>query len=87
VARLYLDHNVASSLALLLEVAGHDVVTTRVTGEARATDDALLLSSVRASRVFITHNRKDFRLLHDAWTIWPAVFGIALPPPSGHPRP
>jgi hypothetical protein len=83
VALLKLDHNVASELAVRLERSGHDVVTTRVTGEPRATDDALLLSSVRTNRLFITHNRDDFRLLHDAWTTWPAAFGVALPAHPG----
>ena len=82
-ADIYLDHNVSSELVLHRDVAGHDVATTRVTGEARASDDVLLLASVRANRLFITHNRADFRLLHDAWTTWPAAFGLKLPPHPG----
>src|SRR5688500_17899770 len=46
-------------------------------------DDVLLLTTVRLSRIFVTHNRTDFRMLHDAWVTWPAAFGMALPPHPG----
>ena len=52
-------------------------------GGARLTDDALLLTSTQAGRVFITHNRDDFRMLHDAWVTWPAAFGMAFPAHPG----
>ena len=67
VAQLSLDHNVSLKLAPLLEQAGHGVLTTRDIGGAQLTDDALLLASTQAGSVFITHNRDDFRMLHDAW--------------------
>jgi hypothetical protein len=73
----------AADLALLLEVAGHDVLVTRDIGGARWTDDTLLLSAVRNGRIFLTHNRGDFRMLHDAWVTWPAAFGLAFPPHPG----
>jgi hypothetical protein len=82
-ARLHLDHNVSLRLALLLGMAGHDVVVTRDLGRSRSTDDTLLLSSVQAGRIFVTHNRRDFRLPHDAWLTWPAAFGMALPTHPG----
>jgi len=63
-------------------MAGHDVISTRDVGHERS-DDALLLYSVQAGRVFVTHNRLDFRMLHDAWLTWPAAFGQALPPHPG----
>ena len=81
--RLQLDHNVSLKLPPLLEAAGHDVIAVRDVGLARATDDALLLSSVRTDRIFLTHNRRDFRLLHDAWITWPAAFGLTLPAHPG----
>ena len=82
-ASLYLDHNISLRLALPLRAAGHDVVTARDLGLTRLTDDAKLLSAVRVGRVLVTHNRRDFTLLHDAWLIWPAAFGLALPPHPG----
>lgn len=82
-ARLCLDHNTSQKLAPLLEREGHDVAVTRDVGGDQATDDALLLATTQLGRIFITHNRKDFKLLHDAWITWPAAFGMALPPHPG----
>lgn len=83
-ASLYLDdHNVSLHLAPPLRAVGHDVVMARDLGLTRLTDEAQLLSAVRAGRVLITHNRRDFTLLHDAWLTWPAAFGLALPPHPG----
>jgi hypothetical protein len=82
-AGLYLDHNVSLHVAPPLRAAGHAVVMARDLGLARLTDDAQLLSAVRAGRVLITHNRRDFTLLHEAWLTWPAAFGLTLPPHPG----
>ena len=82
-ASLYLDHNISLRLAPPLRAAGHDVVTARDLGLTWLTDDAQLLSAVRVGRVLVTHNRRDFTLLHDAWLSWPAAFGLALPPHPG----
>jgi hypothetical protein len=83
VGRLLLDHNISSGLEPLLGRAGHDVLATREPGGERWTDDALILFAVQQRRVFLTHNRSDFRLLHDAWVTWSAAFGMALPPHPG----
>ena len=82
-ARLCLNHYISLKLAPLLERAGHDVAITREVGGDRATDDALLLVATQSGRIFITHNRNDFRLLHDAWLNWPAAFGMVFPPHPG----
>jgi len=78
-ARLCLDHNVSRDLGVLLDRDGHDVVTVRDISGDRLPDDALLLMTVRLDRIFVTHNRDDSRMLHDAWVTWPAAFGMALP--------
>ena len=82
-ARLHLDHNISWHLVSPLQVVGHEVSVARDLGLTRLTDDAQLLSAVRASRVLVTHDRGDFILLYDAWLTWPAAFGIALPPHPG----
>jgi hypothetical protein len=82
-ARLCLDHNVSHDLCPLLGRAGHDAITVRDISGERLHDDVLFLTTVRLNRVFITHNRKDFRLLHDAWVTWPVAFAMALPPHPG----
>ena len=82
-AHLYLDHNVARRVEVLLEGDGHDVLASRTINTERLPDDVLLLTTVRLSRIFVTHNRTDFKMLHDAWVTWPAAFGMALPPHPG----
>lgn len=82
-AKLYLDHNVSLRLVAPLQEAGHDVATARDFDLARLPDDAQLLTTVREERVFITHNRADFLLLHEAWLTWPAALGVAFPPHPG----
>jgi hypothetical protein len=81
--RLYFDHNFTRHVAPILWAEGHDLLFTRDPGTARLTDDAHLLASVRAGRVLITHDRHDFKMLHDAWVTWPAAFGMRLPPHLG----
>lgn len=82
-ARLYLDHNVTRHVEPHLRSAGHDFIHSREVGSSAHPDDALLLSSVQLDRIFVTHNRKDFRMLHDAWVTWPAAFGVAFPEHPG----
>ncbi|MGH2535339.1 MAG: DUF5615 family PIN-like protein [Thermomicrobiales bacterium] len=69
-ADVYLDEHVAEDLALLLEATGHDVMTTRQLRSKAQNDAKQLLTASRLSRVFITHNGKDFVLLHSAWRQW-----------------
>ena len=82
-ALLHLDHNISLHLVPALQAVGHEVSVARDLGLTRMTDDAQLLSAVRASRVLVTHDRGDFTLLHDAWLTWPTAFGLALPPHPG----
>ena len=77
-AVLHLDQNVSSQFGPLLRVAGHDVIETRAIGRPRATDDELLLFAANARRIFVTHNEKDFILLHDAWRRWSSAWGVAV---------
>ena len=82
-ARLFVDHNFSYRVASSSALARHDVLTARAADCEDQPDDAVLLWSVQTSRLLVTHNRKDFKLLHDAWLSWPAAFGIALPPHPG----
>jgi hypothetical protein len=83
VARLYLDSDVSVRLAPLLREAGHDAATTEELGQRRATDDEQLLTAVREIRTVVTHNRRDFLLLHDAWRRWPVGLGAVFPAHAG----
>src|SRR5215207_7361039 len=82
-SQLLADHNVSRNVRLPLASAGHDVLLARDAGLSTVSDDALLLFCTKEERIFVTHNRKDFKLLHDAWVTWPAAFGLALPPHPG----
>ena len=72
-ADFYLDNDVSLRLAPLLRSVGHRVTTTRELGLSAASDDAQLLTAARNGWILITHNRRDFMMLHDAWRTWPRV--------------
>lgn len=78
-ADLYLDHNVARQTAVLLRLHDHDVIQTARLGQARARDDEQLLTAASLRRTLITHDRRDFELLHDAWRRWSAAWQIDPP--------
>ncbi|TAK20103.1 MAG: hypothetical protein EPO26_18560 [Chloroflexota bacterium] len=82
-ADLYLDSDVSVRVAPLLRAAGHDAVTAAEQGRRRATDDEQLLAATQQGRTVVSHNRKDFVLLHDAWRRWSSAYGLALPPHPG----
>lgn len=69
-ARFYLDHNVSRRLVRLLREHDHDVITTAELGSERASDGLHLLSASSLDRVLVTHNERDFLMLHDAWLRW-----------------
>jgi Domain of unknown function (DUF5615) len=86
-ASLCLDNDVATRVAGLLQTAGHQAVTTRDIGLARASDAELLLVAAQHGWTLVTHNADDFTLLDDAWRRWGAAWdvmeqhaGVLLPP-------
>lgn len=76
-AEFYLDHNVAARMVDLLEARGHTATTVDTLGLAAAKDNELLLRAAQDQRIFITHNWKDFLLLHSAWQEWSAAWGVS----------
>ncbi len=71
-ARLYLDEDVARLVANALRERGHDTQTTESRGLKGQSDPRQLLLAAREERIFITCNRRDFELLHEAWILWPS---------------
>jgi predicted nuclease of predicted toxin-antitoxin system len=65
--RLSLDHDVDVSLAARLQQRGHDALTTREARHTEAADEQQLIVATAEERVFLTHNRRDFRRLHRHW--------------------
>jgi hypothetical protein len=74
---LYLDEDVSVHLVPELEVLGHEVKST--SGERRfgASDSQQLLLAAERGWVLVTHNRRDFRMLHDAWYLWSRRWGVS----------
>lgn len=66
----YCDEDVPIGLARLLSDAGYPTRTTRGVGRLAAWDADQLLFATEQGWTVITHNRKDFHTLHDAWTRW-----------------
>jgi hypothetical protein len=90
-AQLYADHNLSFYVVTGLRRRGHEVVTARDLGLDHATDDEHFLAATRGW-ILLSHNEKDFILLHDAWHRWSATWGIAahhagvIIPPQEWPR-
>jgi hypothetical protein len=75
-ADLYADRDIGRGVSLGLRALGHTVLMTEELGLDTATDDVQFLAAQRYRRIMLTHNRKDFRLLHNAWRGWTTYWGI-----------
>jgi hypothetical protein len=63
---LYLDDDSAAALLVtLLRQAGHDVQVPADVGLSGEKDPIHLAHAVGADRVFLSHNYRDFQLLHN----------------------
>lgn len=62
--KLYFDEDVDSSLAKTLRQKGIDVLTTPEAGKKRLSDTEQLEFAVNAKRAILTHNKRDYALLH-----------------------
>jgi hypothetical protein len=69
-AAFYCDENVDMVVAALLNEAGHVASTTVGDGRVRAWDPDHLRYATDQRCILVTHNRRDFRTLHDAWMQW-----------------
>lgn len=65
-----LDEDVPVRLAPLLVSEGHATHTTRDEQRKSAGDDEQLIYAAQQRWILVTHNKRDFRLLHDAWRRW-----------------
>jgi len=76
-AAFYLDEDVSEDLAPLLVERGHSVATTSSEGRKGAPDPRQLLYAAGCGWMFVTLNRSDYRLLHDAWLMWSHEWGAS----------
>ncbi len=75
-ARLYVDHGVALVVTTMLVNAGHDVLTPRNIGLKAAGDELHLLTATQLGRILVVHDA-DYYLLHRAWHLWSAEWGVS----------
>jgi predicted nuclease of predicted toxin-antitoxin system len=78
VASLYADEDISPRVVRDLRTLNHDVWTTVERGRATATDGDQWLYASHHRRILLTHNKKDFLLLRDAWQRWAPARGVVL---------
>src|SRR5215213_6915466 len=78
VAAFGLDHNIAVGVVPELIARGH--TATRMPLVHNAPDYEHLLYAAQQHWILLTHNAADFRLLHGAWHVWAAAWGLPSPP-------
>ncbi|RJQ16388.1 MAG: hypothetical protein C4560_09430 [Nitrospiraceae bacterium] len=66
---LYLDEDVDVSLTIPLRQKGIDVLTTQEAGNKRLSDAQQLAFAITAKRAFLTHNKRDFAVLHKEYIV------------------
>jgi Domain of unknown function (DUF5615) len=74
-AASYVDESMALRLEGLLRSRGHLVSSTYGEGRLGAPDPHQLLFAAQRGWVLVTHNRRDYRLLHHAWHHWSYAWG------------
>ena len=78
-ASFYLDEPVADPQARSLRRRGHDVLTTTEADNKGTSDVQQLLYATRTDRILITHDRRDYPLLHEAWHELARAWGVMVP--------
>jgi predicted nuclease of predicted toxin-antitoxin system len=63
--RLYLDEDVPLSFSLALLNRGVDAITTQQAGNHGLSDKEQLVFASMEGRTLFTHNKRDFKVLHD----------------------
>ena len=69
-ANFYLDEDFPIAVAGLLTAAGHPTRTTVAAGRVGRWDAEQLLYATEQGWTIVTHNRRDFRALHEGWIVW-----------------
>lgn len=68
-AALFLDEDVSIDLSVTLAQHGHFVTTTRGERRLGVSDPHQLTFAADRNWTIVTHNGRDFRLLHEAWLV------------------
>lgn len=70
----YTDHNFSQRISEHL--TEHIVYTARQHNKEQADDSEHLLFAATNEWTLVTHNIKDFLLLHQAWRLWSQAWGV-----------
>lgn len=76
-ARFFLDNDFPLGTGIELQRMGHDISSARSTNREHCHDEDQLLYAAAENRILVTHNRRDFVLLHDAWRRWSRAWDIS----------
>ncbi|MCX6020452.1 MAG: hypothetical protein NTZ05_01750 [Chloroflexi bacterium] len=75
-ASIYIDKD-ALFLAPLLRSHGHQITTVRDLAMDTEFDEIHLLTETRRNQILVSHNWRDYFMLHRAWRAWSNEWGIA----------
>jgi len=78
-----LDEDVAHAVASLLRYRGLNVDSAKELGRLGLTDPQVLLRAAEQQQTLVTHNRKDFRALHEAWILWRGRWAVEVEQTTG----
>ena len=78
-ARFYLDEDVSVPIADILQAAGHQAVAAIQMGWDGLKDPDQLLNAARRNWIVVTHNRRDFEMLHRAGLLWSTEWAVVRP--------
>ena len=65
--KIYLDEDIPFSFAQALTNRGVDVLTTQQAGNLKWSDAEQLVFAIQQMRTLLTHNKRDFILLHNKY--------------------
>lgn len=77
-ASFYLDEPVSDSQAIPLRRRGHDVITTTQASNKGQSDVQQLLFATKTGRILITHDLRDYPMLHEAWHELAREWGVTV---------
>lgn len=81
--RLALDENVSHPLAGYLRSLGYDIDSATELARLQLRDPLVLAAAVDAGQTLITHNLRDFSLLHEDWHVLRRRWGREVMMQSG----
>ncbi len=83
--RFALDENVSRDVALVLRAEDHKIESAVELGRLRLSDVQVLVRAAESDQVLVTHNRRDFVALHEAWMTWRARWELEVERAVGAP--